>query len=120
MQKQNSFEIWSPQLRNRRNVDVYLPESYGTAPRYPVVYMQDGQNLSDPAMAFAGNTWHLDEDLRLARRARHRADRRRHPQHRSGPARGIQSVLRREARRRAGRALPGVSHRHGQAAHRSR
>jgi len=25
--------------------------------------MQDGQNLSDPAIAFAGNTWHLDEGL---------------------------------------------------------
>ena len=31
--------------------------------RYPVVYMQDGQNLSDPAIAFAGQTWHLDEGL---------------------------------------------------------
>ena len=64
MQK-DSFEIWSPQLRNRRNVDVYLPDSLrgDGAPRYPVVYMQDGQNLSDPAIAFAGQTWHLHEGL---------------------------------------------------------
>jgi predicted alpha/beta superfamily hydrolase len=63
MQKQ-SFEIWSPQLRNRRYVDVYLPDSYdGGRTRYPVVYMQDGQNLSDPAIAFAGQTWHLHEGL---------------------------------------------------------
>ena len=63
MQK-DSFDIWSPQLRNRRGVDVYLPESYDTGRRrYPVVYMQDGQNLSDPAIAFGGNTWHLDEGL---------------------------------------------------------
>jgi predicted alpha/beta superfamily hydrolase len=63
MQK-HSLEIWSPQLRNRRYVDVYLPDSYGDERRrYPAVYMQDGQNLSDPAIAFAGNTWHLDEGL---------------------------------------------------------
>jgi len=63
MQKQ-SFEIWSPQLRNRRYVDVYLPDSYDAGrQRYPVIYMQDGQNLSDPAIAFAGQTWHLHEGL---------------------------------------------------------
>lgn len=55
--------IWSPQLRVRRAVDVYLPASYGDSRRtYPVVYFQDGQNLSDPAMAFAG-TWELDRAL---------------------------------------------------------
>lgn len=52
--------VWSPQLRNRRRVDVYLPPSYSAGrTRYPVVYMQDGQNLSDPETAFAG-TWELD------------------------------------------------------------
>src|SRR4029079_14781699 len=51
--------LWSPQLRNRRPVDVYLPPSYSAGrDRYPVVYMQDGQNLSDPETAFAG-TWEL-------------------------------------------------------------
>jgi len=51
--------VWSPQLRNRRPVDVYLPPSYSAGrDRYPVVYMQDGQNLSDPETAFAG-TWEL-------------------------------------------------------------
>ncbi len=60
--------VWSPQLRNARNVDVYLPASYSVRRRYPVVYMQDGQNLSDPAIAFAG-TWELDGALvRLAER----------------------------------------------------
>jgi len=52
--------VWSPQLRNRRRVDVYLPPSYSAGrDRYPVVYMQDGQNLSDPELAFAG-TWELE------------------------------------------------------------
>jgi len=55
--------LWSPELRNRRTVDVYLPASYaGSRRKYPVVYMQDGQNLSDPATAFAG-TWHLPATL---------------------------------------------------------
>lgn len=62
--EKRSFEIWSPQLRNRRGVDVYLPASYNEGRgRYPVVYLQDGQNLSDPAIAFAGQTWHIDEGL---------------------------------------------------------
>ena len=60
--------VWSPQLRNRRDVDVYLPEAYVDGRRYPVIYMHDGQNLTDPATAFAG-TWGLDDVLaRLAER----------------------------------------------------
>ena len=71
--EKHSFEIWSPQLRNRRGVDVYLPDGYGdTRRRHPVVYLQDGQNLSDPAVAFGGNTWQLDDGLRwLYERARY-------------------------------------------------
>ena len=61
--KRTFTNVWSPQLRNRRDVDVYLPASYSGGPtRYPVVYMQDGQNLSDQASAFAG-TWELDSAL---------------------------------------------------------
>ena len=29
--------------------------------RYPVLYLQDGQNLFDSATAFLGNEWGLDE-----------------------------------------------------------
>lgn len=62
--EKHSFELWSPQLRNRRQIDVYLPVSYGEGRRrYPAVYLQDGQNLSDPSIAFAGNTWNLDDGL---------------------------------------------------------
>lgn len=61
--EKHSFEIWSPQLRNTRGIDVYLPDGYGGRRRHPVVYMQDGQNLSDPAIAFAGRTWQLHEVL---------------------------------------------------------
>lgn len=68
MIKRTLERVWSPQLRNRRNVDVYLPWSYPRGRRYPVVYMHDGQNLSDPSTAFAG-TWELDATVaRLAER----------------------------------------------------
>ncbi len=48
-----------------RNVDVWLPPSYGTNAdkRYPVVYMQDGQNLFDPTKSFIGVDWGVDEAM---------------------------------------------------------
>jgi predicted alpha/beta superfamily hydrolase len=67
----HALDVWSPQLRNRRQIDVYLPPSYESDPRrrYPVVYMHDGQNLSDPFTAFGGTTWRLGSALeRLASR----------------------------------------------------
>jgi predicted alpha/beta superfamily hydrolase len=57
--KRTLHDVWSAQLRNTRDVDIYLPPSYADSGRHPVVYMQDGQNLSDPSMAFA-DTWHLE------------------------------------------------------------
>ena len=66
MIKRTLKHVLSPQLHNRRDVDVYLPSSYASGVRYPVVYLQDGQNLSDPATAFAG-TWELEATIeRLA------------------------------------------------------
>jgi predicted alpha/beta superfamily hydrolase len=68
MMKRTLKNVWSPQLRNRREVDIYLPASYASGARYPVVYLMDGQNLSDPATAFAG-TWELETTIdRLAAR----------------------------------------------------
>jgi predicted alpha/beta superfamily hydrolase len=60
--KRTLHEVWSAQLGNSRDVDVYLPPSYAEGGRHPVVYMQDGRNLSDPATAFAG-TWDLESVL---------------------------------------------------------
>jgi predicted alpha/beta superfamily hydrolase len=55
--------VWSPQREVARDIDVFLPPSYrGSRRRYPVVYMQDGQNLADPHRAFAG-TWELEAAL---------------------------------------------------------
>jgi predicted alpha/beta superfamily hydrolase len=63
--------VWSPQLENHRDVDIFLPPTYAsTRWRYPVVYMHDGQNLADPHRAFAG-TWQLPRALwQLAQRGR--------------------------------------------------
>ncbi|MGH7516664.1 MAG: alpha/beta hydrolase [Gemmatimonadales bacterium] len=56
-------DVYSPELANRRDVLVALPPSYGEGgARYPVVYMQDGQNLFDPATSYAGD-WQLADTL---------------------------------------------------------
>jgi enterochelin esterase-like enzyme len=46
-----------------RDVIVWLPPSYEKNPekRYPVLYVQDGQNAFDPATSFAGVDWQIDE-----------------------------------------------------------
>jgi predicted alpha/beta superfamily hydrolase len=53
----------STALNDARTIRAYLPPSYGenTRARYPVVYMHDGQNLFDPALAFGGVEWRVDE-----------------------------------------------------------
>jgi predicted alpha/beta superfamily hydrolase len=56
--------VQSPQLGNQRQILVYLPPSYNkdSGRRYPVLYMQDGQNLFDNATSFAGE-WGVDEAM---------------------------------------------------------
>lgn len=52
-----------PQLGRTRRVWVYLPPDYHSASvRYPVLYMQDGQNLFDTDTAAYGE-WGVDEEL---------------------------------------------------------
>ncbi len=50
-------------LANRRDVLVYLPLGYRRAAtrRYPVLYLQDGQNVFDEATAFGHVEWRVDE-----------------------------------------------------------
>jgi predicted alpha/beta superfamily hydrolase len=51
-------------LPDNRDVIVYLPPEYDLDPgrTYPVLYMQDGQNLFDPRTSFIpGKTWRLSE-----------------------------------------------------------
>jgi predicted alpha/beta superfamily hydrolase len=59
-------DVMSPQLRNERDLLVYLPATHGDGEqRYPVIYMHDGQNLFDPATSFAGE-WQVDETMAAA------------------------------------------------------
>jgi predicted alpha/beta superfamily hydrolase len=48
-------------LRNNRDLVVYVPPGYNDQPftRYPVLYMQDGQNLFDRATSFGGQDWNV-------------------------------------------------------------
>ena len=51
-------------LPDARDIIVYLPPGYEEEPErtYPVLYMQDGQNLFDPRTSFIkGRTWEMRE-----------------------------------------------------------
>jgi enterochelin esterase-like enzyme len=51
-------------LPDRRNLVVYLPPQYKSEPlrKFPVLYLQDGQNLFDPTTSFIpGRTWEVRE-----------------------------------------------------------
>jgi predicted alpha/beta superfamily hydrolase len=56
-------KFFSSILGDERDLIVWLPPGHETeaARRYPVLYVHDGQNLFDPATAFAGVHWQLDE-----------------------------------------------------------
>ncbi len=69
IQQHPQFE--SRLLRNKRDVQVYLPPGYRRSRqrRYPVMYLQDGQNVFDAATSFAGVEWGADESAeRLAKK----------------------------------------------------
>ena len=57
-------DIRSLYLGTDRRITVWLPPGYQrrlSRTRYPVLYLNDGQNLFEPDRAFAGNTWHVGE-----------------------------------------------------------
>lgn len=63
-----SGNLWLHELRsevfgNTRLLRVWLPPDYDGwgEVRYPVLYLNDGQNLFDPATAFAGVHWQVGE-----------------------------------------------------------
>jgi len=55
-------------LENTRRITIYLPPGYERSDAaYPVLYMQDGQNLFEPERAFIpGQDWRLGEAADLA------------------------------------------------------
>lgn len=56
-------DFYSPQLKNTRNILIYLPPGYDEDKRYPVLYMHDGQNLFDKNTSFSKIEWKVDETL---------------------------------------------------------
>jgi len=58
-------EFHSRTFRNTRMLRVWLPPRYdapeNATRQYPVFYLNDGQNLFDPAIAFAGVAWQVGE-----------------------------------------------------------
>lgn len=56
--------FYMPQLNRHRRIWVYLPPSYKQTKNknYPVLYLQDGQNLFNEQTAFSGE-WGIDECL---------------------------------------------------------
>jgi predicted alpha/beta superfamily hydrolase len=55
--------FYMPQLNRYRRIWIYLPPTYAKSrKKYPVLYMQDGQNLFDKATSFSGE-WGVDEAI---------------------------------------------------------
>ena len=58
-------EFRSRIYRNSRFLRVWLPPGYdapeNSARRYPVLYLNDGQNLFEAALSFTGVEWQVDE-----------------------------------------------------------
>ena len=58
-------EFSSRVFRNRRLLRVWVPPGYdlpeNAGQRYPVFYLNDGQNLFDSATSFTGVEWQVDE-----------------------------------------------------------
>jgi len=68
-------ELQSRIFRNTRKLRIWLPPGYSApenqARHYPVFYLNDGQNLFDPATAYIGVDWQADEAAdRLIREGR--------------------------------------------------
>jgi predicted alpha/beta superfamily hydrolase len=63
------IELPSKILGRAHKLRVYLPPGYheNTLASYPVVYMQDGQNLFFPDEAFMGHEWSVDETSQTLR-----------------------------------------------------
>ena len=62
-------------LHGTRTIRVWLPPGYdetAAEPRFPVLYLQDGQNCFDRATSAYGSEWQVDETSYPAHRRRGR------------------------------------------------
>lgn len=59
----STFTIEAQQLNTTKKIWVYLPVNYQTTKKkYPVIYMNDAQNLFDAKTSYVGE-WNVDEKL---------------------------------------------------------
>jgi len=57
------ISVHSTQMETEKNIWIYLPASYKASTKnYPVLYLQDAQNLFDSSTSFSGE-WRVDEIL---------------------------------------------------------
>jgi predicted alpha/beta superfamily hydrolase len=58
-------EILVPYFNETRNIRIYLPNKYDWDQKksYPVLYMQDGQNLFSDELAYGGHSWRIIETM---------------------------------------------------------
>ena len=54
--------FYMPQLDRTRTIRVLLPKNYDNQKSFPVLYMQDGQNLFDPETSFSGD-WKIPHTM---------------------------------------------------------
>lgn len=59
--KYTTFEIEIKSLNRMATAYVYLPKSYDGVKRFPVLYMNDANNLFDDQLATYGNSWKIIE-----------------------------------------------------------
>lgn len=59
---QTIHRFYARALDNFRSLYIYLPPSYSLEPerRFPVLYMQDGQNIFDGSGSYSGEGWEID------------------------------------------------------------
>ena len=57
----SAFDITSAVLGLSRRITVWVPDEARSAPRGPVLYLNDGQNLFESARAYTGVTWRVAE-----------------------------------------------------------
>ena len=106
LEKIHAFE--SKILGNTREITIYLPPTYADRPdaRYPVLYMQDGQNLFEPERSFIpGQHWRPQEaaDAAIGDRAARADDHRRQSTTPVATNRRVHADTRREAQAAAER-----------------
>lgn len=58
--KLETATIYSPEMADSIDIDIWTPDGYPSDERYPVVYMHDGQNLFDASATWNRQAWEID------------------------------------------------------------